>query len=297
MLIKEACECCNLTKKAIEYYEAKGLLQPAILENGYRDYTENEILILKEISVLRRCGIGISEIKEILDSRNKSAALEKYKYVTEVRMQRLAAIQKCMDGLIQDYDIKRVFNHLCNHNGDLSTIKERLVFAFPGNYGLFLSLHFGRFLDEPVDTKQKKIAYHAIVKYLDNTDVFLSSQLSEFLEAVFASQEKGTTAELQSQMNKGIMKAIADTETYLEKNQDEIEQYLSFKASDEFQKSLAGQMQQHMLEFQSQSGYKEVFIENMKILSKSYAAYSKQLAAANEKIIERFPMARNMYDF
>ena len=94
MLIKEVSEQCHLTKKAIEYYGIKGLVRPTILENGYRDYSEREISKLKEISVLRRCGVNIVEIKEILESRNKTVALEKYRYLTGIRMERFAAIQK-----------------------------------------------------------------------------------------------------------------------------------------------------------------------------------------------------------
>lgn len=36
MLINEVCQKCRLTKKAIEYYVEQQLVQPEILENGYR---------------------------------------------------------------------------------------------------------------------------------------------------------------------------------------------------------------------------------------------------------------------
>ena len=146
MLIKEVCEKCNLTKKAIEYYKSKNLIHPQILENGYRDYSSSDIFTLKEISVLRKCGISISDIAEILSSSNKPAALSKCKYITEIRMQRLNDIKKRMDSLIADYDVNREFDYLQTHD-DLYTIKEKFVFAFPGNYGLYMSMHFGRFLN------------------------------------------------------------------------------------------------------------------------------------------------------
>ena len=136
MLIKEVCERCKLTKKAIEYYEAKNLINPRILENGYRDYSDGDISKLKEISVLRKYGICIADIKKILSSSNKPAVLAKYRYVTELRIQRLNVIQKRMDSLIKDYDINREFDYLQDHDEDLYTIKEKLVLAFPGNYGI-----------------------------------------------------------------------------------------------------------------------------------------------------------------
>lgn len=38
MLINETAKFCNLTKKAVEYYTEQGMVNPAILENGYRDF-------------------------------------------------------------------------------------------------------------------------------------------------------------------------------------------------------------------------------------------------------------------
>ena len=68
MQIKEACRCCRLTKKSIQYYEEKDLICPRKLENGYRDYSKADIQTLKEISVLRSLGLNIREIKKILES-------------------------------------------------------------------------------------------------------------------------------------------------------------------------------------------------------------------------------------
>ena len=50
MLINEVCKITDLTKKAIEYYTLKGLISPSVLENGYRDYNENDIERLNKIS-------------------------------------------------------------------------------------------------------------------------------------------------------------------------------------------------------------------------------------------------------
>ena len=63
MLINEVTEKTGLSKKAIRFYEGKGLIQVARKENGYRVYTENDILTLKKIKALRVCGISVSDIK------------------------------------------------------------------------------------------------------------------------------------------------------------------------------------------------------------------------------------------
>ena len=51
MLRNEIQNKTGLTRKAIEYYEEKGLIKPLKLENGYRDYSEEDMKILSKISL------------------------------------------------------------------------------------------------------------------------------------------------------------------------------------------------------------------------------------------------------
>ena len=66
MLINEVCKRCGLTKKAIEYYEEQGLTRPQIMENGYRVFSEDDVIQLNKIAVLRGLGISVSDIKTVL---------------------------------------------------------------------------------------------------------------------------------------------------------------------------------------------------------------------------------------
>lgn len=59
MRLGDAAKSTDLSKRAIKYYEEKGLLQVKKDENGYRNYTENDIQILKRISLYRKLGIGL----------------------------------------------------------------------------------------------------------------------------------------------------------------------------------------------------------------------------------------------
>ena len=67
MLVKEACKECKLTKKAVEYYTEQGLIRPEIMENGYRQFSETDVLKLKRIAVLRGLGFSVPEIRTILE--------------------------------------------------------------------------------------------------------------------------------------------------------------------------------------------------------------------------------------
>ena len=65
----------GLTRKAITYYEEKGLIHPTKLENGYRDYSEKDVAILSQISIFRKLGISISDMKQYLSNNESLTSL------------------------------------------------------------------------------------------------------------------------------------------------------------------------------------------------------------------------------
>ena len=63
MRIHEAAKAVGCTQRAIKLYEEKGLLPPiSRSENGYRDYSEEDIRILHEIQAYRKLGISLSDM-------------------------------------------------------------------------------------------------------------------------------------------------------------------------------------------------------------------------------------------
>ena len=56
----------GITKKNIRFYEQEGLLTPSRnSENHYRDYSEEDVLVLKRIRLLRRLGVPLDEIRRM----------------------------------------------------------------------------------------------------------------------------------------------------------------------------------------------------------------------------------------
>ena len=53
----------GLTQKAIRLYETKGLVHIARAENGYRNYTDQDVKLLNIIKCLRRAGVSVTDIK------------------------------------------------------------------------------------------------------------------------------------------------------------------------------------------------------------------------------------------
>ena len=54
MKINELEKMLNISRANIRFYEKEGLLNPERNDNGYREYEENEIAILKKIIVYRK---------------------------------------------------------------------------------------------------------------------------------------------------------------------------------------------------------------------------------------------------
>ena len=67
MKINEVEALVGITKKNIRFYEEQGLLSPKRnAENGYRDYGCEEIETLRRIKLLRKLGVPIEEIRQMM---------------------------------------------------------------------------------------------------------------------------------------------------------------------------------------------------------------------------------------
>ena len=290
MLIKEVCERCSLTKKAIEYYEKQGLVKPEKGKNGYRNYQERDIIRLKEIYVLRSLGLSIKEIKDVFTSGDKSLTLAKYKYLTDLQKQRMEEQAKGMQLLIDNYNIENGIDYINTNLKNAFTIKEKLVQCFPGVYGVFLSTHFGPFLNEKIDSKEKEEAFINILEFLDRID--LDNEIAESLKNIIFPIEQ----EDVEKMNETFINAVDNIDNYMTTNQQAIEKYINFRKSDAYRSSPAYKTQKSLKAFQQTSGYDENFITNLKILSLSYREYMMKLQNANELFIKKFPQVEKLYD-
>ena len=67
MKINEAEQLLGITKANIRFYEKEGLLTPSRNESGYREYSDADIMQLKQIVILRKLGIPVHQIADILD--------------------------------------------------------------------------------------------------------------------------------------------------------------------------------------------------------------------------------------
>lgn len=98
MNISQAAERAELPPKTIRYYEEIGLVTPARRrDNGYRDYSEQEIHTLRFVARARSLGFPVEECRALValyaDTDRKSAD------VKEIALRRVAEIDRKMEEL------------------------------------------------------------------------------------------------------------------------------------------------------------------------------------------------------
>jgi len=281
VLIHTACRSSGLTRKAAEYYVEQQLVRPALLENGYRDFSEGDVERLKKIGTLRKLGLSVQEIRAVLDgegallevSRRRELAMEGERSRQEL-IRRLAADQDWawVDAQLETLERKQ-------------TILERLQAVFPGYYGQYISLHFGRYLNEPIVSEEQREAFAAVTGFLDSASFDLPQELREYLDEMTRQFDGAFVADVQANLEE----AVKDPAAYWQEHQQTFEQYLLLKQSEAYQRSPACRLTAYIRRFNSASGYNDVFIPAMKRLSNSYRAYHDALERADRVLREQCP--------
>ncbi len=284
MLITEVCKVTGLTKKAVEYYVEQGLVSPAPLENGYRDFDDADVEHLKKIRVLRVLGLGVEEIKSALADQ-AGTALKKLAVQRTLALQQDQIRSQLLDQLSADGCYEDIDAELAALDQS-RVISERLLEAFPGYYGRFLCLHFARFLNEPIRTAEQQTAFRRVVDFLDQVPP------PDFPDGVRAFFEEGTeqigVREIEKMLGQ-VSQSMRDIGTFVQENRDALEQYLQYRQSDEYRNSPAHHLRRLLQEFCRTSGYYDTFLPAMMKLSPSYAAYRRQMEVANEKLLSMCP--------
>ena len=110
MNIGNAGKACGLPLKTIRYYEEIGLIKPARRENGYRDYSENDICKLRFIQRARRLGFTIEDCRTLLSlyeddsraSKDVKAIAKKHLEEIESKIVELQSIHSALSHLVNE---------------------------------------------------------------------------------------------------------------------------------------------------------------------------------------------------
>ena len=112
MKINQVEQLVGITKKNIRFYEEQGLLSPGRnRENGYRDYTEEDVKKLEQIKLFRKLGLPLEEIRFMQTGKSTVADSMKRHLVTLERERqnvshsiKLCEMMKGKEGLLSDLD-------------------------------------------------------------------------------------------------------------------------------------------------------------------------------------------------
>ncbi len=281
LLINEVCKRCKLTKKAIEYYEEKGLICPEIMENGYRVFSEDDVAYLSKVAILRGLGLSVSDIKSVLTEDSFSIMQNIYDK-KELELADMQTKQQLLCKLMKKRDWEYVQGQL-EQLAKKQSILTKLLDRFPGYYGKLISLHFAPYLNEPISTEEQQNAFETIIEFLDGVNIIIPEDLKEYLDEA----TKNMDIAIAKKANESITAAVQDPEQYLKDNKEMLEQYEAIKASDEYKITPTYRLQELLAQLNKENGYNDIFIPAMQRLSSSYRKYYEKLIKANEIFLEK----------
>jgi DNA-binding transcriptional MerR regulator len=67
MRIGELASTVGITTKALRYYEERGLLDAPRRTNGYREYDESHLRVVREIQTLQEIGFALEDTRPFVD--------------------------------------------------------------------------------------------------------------------------------------------------------------------------------------------------------------------------------------
>lgn len=141
----EFAKLANVTERTLRYYDKIGLLKPSsILSNGYRQYTDSDLLKLQKILSLKHLGFSIEEIFPIvLEDQNLKESFKMQIDLIDSRIKHMTAIKDSMESIIstindKNIDWSRIIS-LIKMSSDDSNIIEHYKNA--KNLNVRISLH------------------------------------------------------------------------------------------------------------------------------------------------------------
>lgn len=286
MLINEIAKKCNITKKAVQYYVEQGLIIPKILENGYKDFSEADMELLKQIVLYRKIGLSISEIKRVLENPNEITYIL---YQRTLELEREKAKQELLKRLEAGEKVENLEQEINNISSNTIIIKK-LLELFPSYYGKFISLNFAGYLTGTIETQEQMKAFHQIIDFFDNVpDTNLPNDLQEYLDQYLEEYASDDGIEKINYILQEKVHAVQDIDEFVKNNKNILDEYQKWKQTDAYKNSPAFRLMEYMKQFCTANGYYDIFIPAMRKLSPLYNEYYEQMLRANDKFIQNYP--------
>lgn len=276
----------GLRRKAILYYEEKGLISPAIEENNYRNYSEEDLDRLIKISLYRRLGLSISEIKKILDSNNKEIGkiLRDRDYKIELEKSK----KNLLERIIRGDDLKKITDEL-NTLEKEESIYEKLTRIFPGYFGQAFFMTYKPFLKEKLKEDEEE-AFNEYVNFLDSLpEIDFTEEEKSYIENLTSDFKNEDLEKINSEK----IKAAYNFENWLRENENNIKAYEKFLESHEYKNSPVKIIRDKIKNYMIENNYYEVALPLIRKMSPAYDDYYKKLLESNEKFLRQVDFKEN----
>lgn len=277
MRIQEVARQTDLTRRAIIYYEEKGLLRASKSENGYREYSPEDVRILKEISAYRKLGIGIKDIRTLLSGGGRKVLLEIY----ENKKAQLSSDQKELEALerfLKDRDADTLYRAV-----DYDTIAQAMQDMLPGFYGYFFLHHFLPYLQVPITTREQQEAYERILAFWDTVQIRipLPLRIISYLSFRFSSRKQSDAAgQMEAQLQRYTRLSEQEYEVLKEQTRKNVRRRNRFF----IRHHPFFLLQRRFMKQLQDCGYNDIFLPNLMILSPPYREYREALMKVNDRI-------------
>ena len=274
MMIKEVQELTGLGRKAIEYYQQKGLINPAVLENGYRDYSQEEADTLRHIALLRALDVPLEEIRALLSGTAGPGALLRERQTDMDLRQRKTQLMEEYAKTGPTEDLKSKLDAL----GREESLAKRFFRLLPGYFGQMLLYNFAPFLEDPAASEEQERAFEEAVSFLDSMPpLLLPPDLAEAAE----SAAEDLSLDVMLEMQQGKRAALRDPQGWYKEHERFIKAYGQMKQTEEYLSAPAVRAGAHLKAYLTETGYYERFIPLMRRLSPAYDEYYREILRAN----------------
>lgn len=155
MTTKEVCIQLSVTPKMLRVYESQKLIRAKRNENGYRDYSLDDVLQIQIIVMLRNLGFTLKEIKKVLDFKKSQKDYLNHFYIqlkaVETKVNELNAIKDKLNNIINDIlhgnyiDEEMLQRHKTSSAGE-ATIYENMLNRW--NFDVMAVDYVNRYLKE-----------------------------------------------------------------------------------------------------------------------------------------------------
>ena len=274
MTIHDIARETGLTKRAIKFYEEEGLLMVPKAPNGYRSYSPDHVRQLREISLNRRLGLSVADIRDLLETGDRSV-------LTRV----LADKEQELRERRQELEDLRAFiageEAVCPAL-DYSSAAEAILEAVPGFYGHYFLHHFLPYLQEAPRTPEQREALQTILDFWDNTQLRIPwpMRLSGWLAWKFS--PTAGPEEMERKATEQLRRWLDPAPEQYERLKKQVLEGYRTKRLLRWHPAYVSQ-RRFMRELQDK-GYNDIFIPAVKRLSPAYRAYHDAITAVNDRI-------------